>query len=175
MGAQDVKSQGFFTNNTKGNDFAYSPGCGGSGAVMCHLPASFRYMAYKIPASAFVVKNRQLILQNNGFKQYYDAGFDGICGHSNGASANYDVYLAYDWNGTFDITKTTNKVRILGTATLPFYMTFNDAQLPQPDNIKWTGYIWVITDLLATGMMIGDKPFDEKIFKTSNHDFDERL
>jgi hypothetical protein len=173
--AEDIKSQGFFTNTIKGNDLSYSPGCGGYGALACYLPAAFRYMAYKIPASYFVVKNRQLILQNNSFKTYIDAGYNGICDHSNGASADYDVYLAYDWNGTFDINKITTVAHILGATTLPFYMKFDDTQLPQPDNLAWTGFIWVITDLLTTGRMLGGIPYDTQIYKTTNYDFDERL
>lgn len=176
MGAKDQISQGFFTNTIKGFDFDFSPGCGGFGAGACYLPASFRYMAYKITNSGFIVKNRQLILQNIDFKQYANAGNDGICPNSNGASQPYTVYLAYDWNGVAPETNklTANRV-VSGVATLPFYMQFNELELPQPNSLLWTGFIWVIVDLGATGRMIDGRAQDSKLFKVTNHDYDERL
>lgn len=176
MGAKDQETQGFFTNTVKGFDFDFSPGCGGFGAGACYLPAGFRYMAYSITNSGFVVKNRQLILQNIDFKQYANGGNDGICANSNGASLQYDVYLAYDWNGTAPVAANlTAKRTIDAAATLPFYMRFNELEIPQPSSLLWTGLIWVIVDLGATGHMIGGKPADSKLFKVTNHDYDERL
>lgn len=176
MGAQDITITGYPKNLVRGSDFAYSPGCGGSGAGFCYLPANFTYIWWRIYATNFVVRNRKLVLQNIDFKSYLNAGNDGICPNSEGASQPYDVVLSYA-SDPLDFTPANEAARVTipGGQTLPFEIEFNELQIPQPKDPRWTGIFTVIIDLKATGRMIGGRAQTAQVLKTVDYDYDERL
>lgn len=175
-GTYDLQLQGFPKNQLRGYDFAYSPGCGGSGAGFCYLPASFRYIWWRVYANSSLVFNRKFTLLNTDFKSYLNAGFDGICANSQGASQDYDVLLVYQADGgIFTEDMVVSRTTVSGSATLPFYLDFNSNQIPQPNNVNWGGIFYVVIDLKATGRMIGGVPATAQVMKTTNYDYDERL
>lgn len=176
MGAQDITVLGYPKNLVRGSDFTFSPGCGGSGAGFCYLPANFTYLWWRIYATNFVVRNRRLVLQNIDFKSYLNAGSDGICPNSEGASQSYDVVLSYASDPS-NITAANEVTRITIAAgqTLPFELEFNATQIPQPDDARWNGIFLVIIDLKATGRMIRGVAQTAQVLKTVDYDYDERL
>jgi hypothetical protein len=177
MGTRDVRPQGFPKNFIRGSDFSFSPGCGGSGAGACYNPAAYRYMWWRVFPTNFAVKNRRLILQNISFKSYLDAGSDGFCAHSNGASQNYDVLLCYQQprGDVLDPAQVKSRTTISAGATLPFYIDFADIKMPQPADALWGGLIYVVIDLGATGRMVDGRVATSTAMKTTNYDYDERL
>lgn len=177
MGAQDIKITGFPKNQIRGSDFTYSPGCGGSGAGACYNPASFRYIWWYIYPTAFLVRNRKLVLQNVDFKSYLDAGNDGICSHSNGASQDYDVLLCYQppSGDVLDEDDVKTRITIPGAQSLPFNMEFEGDAIPQPTDANWSGVFYAVIDLKTTGRMIDGRTATNTVFKTVNYDYDERL
>jgi hypothetical protein len=177
MGTKDVRAQGYPKNFIRGGDFAYSPGCGGAGAGACYLPATFRYMWWRVYPTNFTVKNRRLILQNISFKSYLNAGSDGVCANSNGASQNYDILLCFQQpnSDVMDPLQVKTRKTISGAATLPFYVDFNDLQLPQPSDALWGGLVYVVIDLGTTGRMVDGRSAISTAMKTTNFDYDERL
>lgn len=176
MGALDRPVIGYPKNLVRGSDFTYSPGCGGNGAGQCFLPATFSYIWWRIYATNFVVHNRKLVLQNTDFKSYLDAGNDGLCPHSEGASVDYDIVLSYASDeGDLSPANECTRITIPGSQTLPFEIEFNDTQLPQPTDPRWTGIFTVVIDLKATGRMIGSTTQTSQVLKTVDYDYDERL
>lgn len=176
MGATDVTKKGYPKNLVRGSDFSYSPGCGGMGGGSCTDPANFRYIWWRIFATNFVVHNRKLTLLNTTFKSYANAGSNGSCANSNGASQDYDVLLVYQADGgIFVEDDVTSRVTIPGGETLPFEVTFEGDEIPQPDSEKWTGIFYVVIDLKATGRMIDGHAATDMVLKTTNYDYDERL
>lgn len=176
MGARDIPVQGYPKNLVRGSDFDYSPGCGGSGGGSCTLPAGFRYIWWRIYATSFVVRNRKFTLLNTDFKSYLNAGSDGICANSEGASQDYDVLLVYQADGgIFVEDDVAARVTIPGAQTLPFELTFEGDQIPQPTHPSWGGIFYVVIDLKTTGRMIGGLPATAVVMKTTDYDYDERL
>lgn len=176
MGALDIPVIGYPKNLVRGSDFNYSPGCGGMGAGFCYLPANFSYIWWRIFATNFVVKNRKLVLQNTNFKAYTNGGNNGLCPNSEGISQDYDIVLSYaSDSGDFTPAREAARVTIPGSQTLPFEVQFDDLQLPQPDNVLWTGIFTVIIDLKTTGRMIGGITQQTIVMKTVDYDYDERL
>jgi hypothetical protein len=176
MGAQDIPVLGYPKNLVRGSDFDYSPGCGGMGAGFCYLPASFSYIWWRIFATNFVVKNRKLVLQNIDFKSYLNAGSDGICPNSEGASQPYDIVLSYAAD-PLDFTPENEACRITipGDQTMPFEVEFNSLQIPQPDDPRWNGIFTVMIDLKTTGRMVGGVAQTAIVMSTVDYDYDERL
>lgn len=176
MGATDIKVTGYPKNLVRGSDFSFSPGCGGMGAGACYLPASFRYIWWRVYATNFVVRNRKLTLQNIDFKSYANAGSDGFCPNSNGASQDYDILLVYQADGgIFVEADVTARVTVSGSQTLPFEVTFEGDKIPQPTSPSWTGIFYVVVDLKETGRMLGGRPATLPVLSTVNYDYDERL
>jgi hypothetical protein len=175
MGARDVPVLGYPKNLVRGSDFDYSPGCGGLGGGSCGIPADFRYIWWRIYATNFLTKNRQLILQNSYFKSHLDGGAGGGCAHTEGTSVDYDVLLVYQADGgIFTEDDVTARVTIDGAQTLPFEIVFNDSQIPQPTHPSWGGIFYVVLDLYETGRMVRAASTTQ-VFKTTNYDYDERL
>ena len=175
MGAQDIPVIGYPKNLVRGSDFDYSPGCGGLGGGGCQIPATFRYIWWRIYGTNFIVKNRQLILQNGYFKSYLNGGPAGGCDNSEGASVDYDVLLVYQADGgVFIEDDVVSRVTIPGGQTVPFELVFNDTQIPQPTHPSWGGIFYVVIDLYATGRMVRAAATTQ-VFKTTNYDYDERL
>lgn len=181
MGATDVTKKGYPKNLVRGNDFSYSPGCGGAGGGSCVLPASFRYIYWPIYGTNFVVYNRKLTLLNTDFASYANAGNNGFCPNSNGASQDYDIILAYQppgFSGTPDVLdedQVVSRVTISAGASLPFEVTFEDREIPQPDSLLWGGIVYVVIDLGTTGRMVEGHAATDMVLKTTNYDYDERL
>lgn len=176
MGALDIPVIGYPKNLVRGSDFAYNPGCGGMGAGVCYLPANFTYIWWRIYATNFVVRNRKLVLQNIDFKSYLNAGNNGICPNSNGASVDYDVILSYASDPLdFSAANEATRITIPGSQTLPFELLFDATQIPQPDDPRWTGIFTVIVDLKASGRMIDGHAQTDNVLKTVDYDYDERL
>lgn len=176
MGAQDIKIVGYPKNLVRGNDFGYSPGCGGMGGGSCILPAAFSYIWWRQYATSYITRNRRFTLLNIEFKSYLNAGSDGICPNSNGASQDYDIVLSYAADPLdFSEANEAGRITIPGAQTLPFEVTFENDQIPQPADPRWNGIFTVIIDLKATGRMIDGRPQDQPVMKTTNYDYDERL
>lgn len=176
MGAKDIIVQGYPKNLVRGSDFSYSPGCGGSGAGFCYLPASFSYIWWRIFATNFVVRNRRLVLQNISFKSYANAGNNGLCPNSEGASQDYDVVLSYASDpSNINAANELTRVTIPGSQTIPFELEFSAIQIPQPTDPRWNGIFLVIIDLKTTGRMIGGLAQTAQVLKTVDYDYDERL
>lgn len=175
MGARDVPVLGYPKNLVRGSDFDYSPGCGGMGGGSCGVPATFRYIWWRIYGTNFITKNRQLILQNTYFKSHLDGGVGGGCAHTEGASVDYDVLLVYQADGgVFTEDDVTARITIDGAQSLPFELVFNDVQIPQPDDPRWGGIFYVVIDLYETGRMVRAVETSQ-VFRTTNYDYDERL
>lgn len=176
MGAQDITVLGYPKNLVRGSDFTFSPGCGGSGAGFCYLPANFTYIWWRIFATNFVTRNRKLVLQNIDFKSYANAGNDGICPNSEGASQDYDIVLSYASDpSNITAANEVTRITIPAGATLPYEIEFNATQIPQPTDPRWNGIFLVIIDLKATGRMIGGRAQTAIVLKTVDYDYDERL
>lgn len=175
MGASDLIKQGYPKNLVRGSDFLYSPGCGGMGGGSCGIPATFRYIWWRIYASNFVVRNRKFVLQNTTFKSYLDSGPGGGCDHNEGASVDYEVLLCYQADGgIFTEADVVSRVTVSGAQTLPFELEFNGDAIPQPTSTSWTGIFYVVIDLQATGRMVRASS-TSVVMKTTNYDYDERL
>lgn len=175
MGATDIKITGYPKNLVRGSDFGFSPGCGGMGAGACYLPASFRYIWWRIFATNFVVYNRKITLQNIDFKSYSDTAV-GICAHNNDVSQDYDILLVYQADGgIFTEADVAGRITIPGSQTIPFEVTFENVKIPQPTDGRWTGIFYVVIDLKTTGRMIGGRPSYLPVLSTVNYDYDERL
>lgn len=176
MGAQDITVLGYPKNLVRGSDFTFSPGCGGSGAGFCYLPANFTYLWWRIFATNFVTRNRRLVLQNLDFKSYLNAGFDGICANSEGASQDYDIVLSYASDpSNINAANEVTRITIAAGQTLPYEIEFTASQIPQPTDPRWNGIFLVIIDLKATGRMIGGRAQTAQVLKTVDYDYDERL
>lgn len=178
MGATDVTKKGYPKNQVRGSDFSYSPGCGGIGGGSCVLPATFRYIYWPIYGTNFAVYNRKLTLLNTTFKSNLNAGNNGFCPNSNGASQDYDILLCYqppDFSGVLDPVNIVGRATVPAAATLPFEVTFEGDQIPQPSSLLWGGIVYVVIDLYETGRMIDGNGQRSMVLKTTNFDYDERL
>lgn len=180
MGSQVTNDQGFPSLRSKGDDYFYNPGCGGKGAGGCPVPISWTYMYWTVKVPQFAVRNRHLVLLNDSFMAYNDAGPDGFgCNDSQGTTSyGYTVYLLYALpsspsSATFAANAVSKKV-ISAPATTPFQLNFDAPNLiPQQANPSWVGTITVVLDFGISGLITG-VPQNYEAMKTIALDYDER-
>lgn len=169
MGEFNREPLGFPNGQIKGTDWSYYPGSGGLGAGACFLPAGFSYIYWPVKVNPFSVRNNRLVLKDEDFFPYTNAGFDGICANSNGSKMPFDVYtlVAAPTSG-LDTSLAKGRVSVLSTQTLPFEVEFLAAQLPQPSDAGYAGRIWIAVDIKQTGLMIGAYTQTSELMKTTN-------
>lgn len=152
--ADSRRNLGFPSNSTKGSDFSFYPGCGGSGAGLCVDPAGFSYIYWPIKVNPFSMHNSKLVLHNDGFVPREDT--TGICAHNGGAAIDFDVLLLYNEPSSgLDRSLATGIITIPSSITLPYDLEFDAENIPQPDNLNYERRIWAVADLHQTGRMIG--------------------
>lgn len=176
MKFNDITIHGVPKNQSKGGDWNYSPGCGGSGTGFCTLPLNTRYIWWRQFGTNFLTFNRKLTLQNVNFKSSLNAGSDGICPNSNGSSMPYDLLLVYQAEGgIFYESDVSIRVPISSDRTLPFTIDFSADQMPQPTDARWVGLFYIVVDLKAPGRMTNGYAEQDMVMKVTNYDFDERI
>lgn len=173
MGGRTRENAGFPTNQVKGVDWLYNPGCGGMGAGACYNPAGFSYIYWPIKVNPFSSRNNLLVLHDDNFLPYEDAGDNGMCAHSSGARFEFDVYLFYrEPIGALDYTAATGKITVPVTSMLPIDLEFLGEQLPQPTHPDYERKIWVVLDMKATGKMVGGISQQTEVMQTVKLDWE---
>lgn len=151
---QSRRTLGFPSNQTKGSDWDYFAGCGGSGAGACVLPAGFSYIYWGIKVNPFSMHNSKLVLFNDFFKPYTDSP-SGFCDHNDGSPRGFDVLLLHEAPiSGLDRSKATGIISIPDSIALPYELEFDAEHLPQPDHPDYERRIWVALDLGTTGLMV---------------------
>lgn len=157
---------GFPSNQIKGSDWQYWPGCGGSGAGVCYNPAVYSYIYWGIKVNPFSQHNSKLVLHNDSFIPHLDNPA-GICAHNDGAAVGFDVLLFYkEPTGVLDRSKATGIVSVPSSIMLPYEIEFDAEFLPQPDNIDYERRIWAVLDLKQTGLMTNGIPQVTEVMQT---------
>ncbi len=160
------QSTGFPSNNIKGNDWSYSPGCGGVGAGTCQLPAAFSYIYWEIKVNPFSTRNSKLVLHNDYFKPFTDSAI-GLCDHNDGSPMGFDVLLMHKKpTGTLDPSKATGIISVPSNILLPYELEFDVQNIPQPIDSDYERRIWVVLDLKQTGLMVDGVAQETEIMKT---------
>lgn len=161
------RSQGFPSNQIKGDDWLYNAGCGGMGAGECKLPAGFSYIFWEIKVNPFSAHNSKLVLYNESFRAFTDSPL-GICDHNEGTPVDIELLLFYKQptGATLDKSLATGSVTIPANIMLPFEVEFDAAFLPQPTNPSYERKIWAAIDLGATGLMINGVPQKTEALQT---------
>ena len=155
MGASDLQAAGYPTAQVI-QDYEVMLYCGGKGGAG---PANYlgtQRAIYKIKNNKFTVKNRLLLLYNDQFEVNADGGPDGLGGRLVGTRR--PIY----WAAVADPAAITNdQVIARGDVTnvaLPYYMTLEADDLPQPTDPGWNGHTYVIlvwTDPTAVSYSAG--------------------
>lgn len=176
MGSETRKTVGFPSNQVKGFDFRFNPGCGGSGAGICIDPATYSYIYWPIKVNPFSRRNNLLILRDDDWLPYTDAGYDGLCSHSDGSRVAFDVLLFYQQpTGTLDRSKATGIINVPAGGPiggLPIILEFGEKQLPQPTNVLYERKIWAVIDLGRTGLMTNGLPQQFEVMTTVKLDYE---
>lgn len=173
MAGETRRPAGFPTNNVKGDDWSFNPGCGGSGAGSCVLPAGFSYIYWPIKVNPFSVRNTLLVLHNDDFLAYTNGGNDGLCPNSDGARIEFDIYLLHQApTSSLNPALATAKITVPTSTMLPMEFEFPEGMLPQPIDPLYERRIWVAIDLRATGRMIGGRPQVTEAMKTVKLDWE---
>ncbi len=175
MGSQTREDVGFPSNQVKGDDYRYNPGCGGSGAGVCVLPAAFSFVYWSIKVNPFSSRNNMLVLHDDDFLVYTNAGSDGICPNSNGSRVAFDVLLFYQSPAAgINEALATAKVNVPTSQALPFDIEFTEGKIPQPTNVLYERKIWVAINFAATGLMIGGLAQNTEAMQTVKLDYEAR-
>lgn len=149
------RNKGFPSNQIKGVDWTFSPGCGGAGAGGCQLPATFNYIFWEIKVNPFSQHNSELVLHSDFFKAYTDIP-TGTCPHNIGSSVDMELLLFYKQpTGALDKSQATGSVSIPAGIMMPYDVEFDAVNLPQPTHPDYERKIWAVLDLGQTGLMIG--------------------
>lgn len=170
--SESKRSNGVPSNSVKGSDYSYFPGCGGSGAGPCVLPATFSYVYWPIKVNPFSTRNNLLVLFNETFIPRTNTP-TGLCANNPDQKINYDILLMYDEPvGIIDRSKAVSIVSIPATTQLPFEVEFSGSdnqasnQIPQPIDNRYKRTIWVVIDLFSTGLMLNGIPQKFEALKT---------
>lgn len=167
--SQSRRSLGFPSNQIKGADWRYYAGCGGGGAGGCPLPASFSYMYWAIKVNPFSMHNSKLVLHNDGFAPYTDAGPDPFtgCPHTDGLQRGFDVILLRQSPASgLSRSLATAIVSVPADITFPYELEFEAEHLPQPDHPDYDRRIWVALDFGATGYLTRGLPQNAEAMQT---------
>ena len=164
--AGNRRNLGFPSNQIKGSDWSYFPGCGGSGAGGCKVPAAFSYVYWSIKVNPFSMHNSKLVLHNDAFVPHLDSP-TGACTHNEGAATDFDVLLMYEEPiAGLDPSLATGIIPIPAGTTLPYDLEFDAVNIPQPDHPDYERKIWVVLDLKQVGLMIRDIPQITEVMQT---------
>ena len=159
------RNLGFPTNQIKGSDWTYYPGCGGLGATLCFEPASYSYIYWSIKVNPFSVHNSELVLHNDGFAPHTDSPV-GVCLHNDGAQRGFDILLLHESPvGGLDRSLATGIITVPDDITFPYELEFEAEHIPQPDHPDYERRIWVALDLGTTGLMTG-LPQNSEVMQT---------
>lgn len=172
-GSQTRENVGFPSNQVKGWDFRFNPGCGGSGAGFCYLPAVYSYIYWSIKVNPFSRRNNKLVLRDDTWLPFTNAGNNGLCPNSEGSRVPFDVLLFYEKPvGTLDRSLATGIINVPTSTALPFTLEFGEELLPQPISPDYERRIWVVIDLGATGYMTGNAPQEIELMQTIKLDYE---
>ena len=165
--SQGRRSQGFPSNQIKGDDWVYGAGCGGMGAGECKLPATFSYIYWEIKVNPFSMHNSKLVLYNELFRAFTDSPV-GLCTHNQGVPVDLELLLFYrqPTGVELDKSKATGAVQIPAGITLPYEVEFDAVNIPQPTHPDYERKIWAAIDLGGTGRMIGGIPQKSEVLQT---------
>lgn len=175
-GSQTRETVGFPSNQVKGWDWRFNPGCGGSGAGSCVLPASYSYIYWPVKVNPFSRRNNLLVLRDDFWLPFTNAGNDGLCPNSEGTRVAFDVLLFYEQPvGALDRSLATGIINVPAGGPLgglPIILEFGEKQLPQPTHPDYERRIWVVIDLGATGYMTGGVAQTAEVMQTIKLDYE---
>lgn len=141
MGASDLQAAGYPTAQVI-QDYEMMMYCGGKGGGGMANFMNTQRAVYKIRNNRFTVKNRLLLLYNETFEVNVDGGPQMFGGRILGAR------LPIYWAAVADPAAITNEQVIargdVTNVALPYYMTLEDDDLPQPNDPAWDGHTYVI-------------------------------
>lgn len=141
MGASDRQAAGYPTAQVI-QDYEFMMYCGGRGGGSLANFLGTQRAVYKVKNNKFTVRNRLLLLYNETFEVNADAGSDGFGGRYAGAR------LPLYWAAVTNPALITNDQVIargdVTNAALPYYMTLEEDDLPQPTDAGWDGNTYVI-------------------------------
>lgn len=141
MSATDKQAPGYPAAHVI-QDYEVMLYCGGMGGGGGADFLGTQRAVYKIKNNKFTVRNRLLLLYNEQFEVNVDAGANGFGGRNVGAR------LPIYWAAVANPAAITNaQVIARGDVTnvaLPYYMTLDESDLPQPTDPAWDGNTYVI-------------------------------
>lgn len=141
MGASDLQAAGYRTASTI-KDFEYVQYCGGKGGGGLAKFLNTQRAIVKIKNNPFTVRNELLLLLNEIFEVNADGGDAG--GGDRYAGARQPLY----WAAVADPAAITNAQVIARNdrtdSELPYYVTLDHDDLPQPDQAGWAGFTYVV-------------------------------
>lgn len=155
MGASDLQAAGYPTAQAI-QDYEVMLFCGGKGGGNMANYLGTQRAVYKIRNNKFTVKNRLLLLYNETFEVNVDAG-PGFAGGRN-VGARLPIYWAAVANPALISNEQVIARGDVTNVALPYYMTLEDDDLPQPTDPAWDGHTYVIlvwTDPLAVSYSYG--------------------
>jgi len=126
------------------SDYEYRLYCGGKGGGGCPVLVGVDRTTWAIENDPFAVRNRLLVLKDDGTKQFYkDAGPTAFCDHSEGEKQPFWVAVSVDGVLTVDEIKAQNvQGGLQAYGTTQFY-EFDDTLLPQPSDAGYAGVTYV--------------------------------
>lgn len=141
MGASDRQAAGYPTTQVI-QDYEVMLFCGGKGGGSQANFLGTQRAVFKIKNNRFTVRNRLLLLYNDTFEVYSDGGDNSMGGR------NIGTRLPIYWAAVANPAAITNNQVIargdVTNAALPYYMTLEEDDLPQPTDPAWDGHTYVI-------------------------------
>lgn len=176
MGQEDTRDLGYPRSTLK-RDWQLFRRCGGAGGGGCPVLLTQSKAVWAIETSPFLVRNRNLILQNPEFAEvriYNNAGAAGLCSYSKGSERT--------WNLAFGATASLTDAQILAqnnvySGAAPYDIEIGAAKLPQPTDPSWANKIYVYIYWGASNLYVADFNYtdNQQWLKTVKHDYDEEL
>lgn len=141
MGASDLKPHGYPTAQVI-QDFEFMMYCGGKGGGSMAQYMNTTRVIFKVKNNRFTVRNRLLLLFNEVFEVYQDAGAAPLGGRIAGPR------LPMWWAAVADPDAITDQQVIdrgdMTDAELPYYVTLDESDLPQPIDPAFDGNTYVV-------------------------------
>lgn len=150
MSASDLQKKGYPTAASI-QDFEYTQYCGGAGAGVCPLLVPDR-LVYKVKNSRFTTYNRMLLIYNENFEVYSDGGAStpSPC-RSEGVLKNVYMMAVADPDAVTNADVMAQGSLI--TDPIPYYLTFEADDLPQPIDPAFDGFTYIVVTWEGTGVV----------------------
>lgn len=176
----DRREKGYRTGQIKGKDFMYVTGTGGMGGSDADTsPAAFRYLWWTIPAHRLAVLNTKLEIINENF-EVYDRYLTSTVFTQTPQPYRMLLSTKPPVNDVVDSMAVKSTAYVSAGTGIGRIWVMDETMLPQPTDDEYSGKIYVIVDLLATGKApLGDIQLnltrEYEAMRTKIYDYEARL